>query len=210
MAVQVNAGDVIRVAIKFSHPTASLIENVWHFVADGSGTADADDVLDAISTFLELFYTDIDAYLSEDLEWVEAAANIILWAIDKWINIGNLGTIDAPVTFVPAATGDPLPPANAALMRFITDTPKREGRKYLGGFTENDSNDDARWESTVMTALTTAAAAVLGFYEAVADSSISLGVCVPEMDAGSYNIPYAAIIRAAPGVQRRRKFAVGA
>jgi hypothetical protein len=210
MAVQVNAGDIIRVAVKLSHPTASLIENVWHLYADGTGTADADDVMDVIKTFVSGVYNSFDTYLHEDTQWIEAAASIMLWVVDKWINIGNLGSAGTPVTFVPGGTTDPLPPSNAALTRFITDAPKREGRKYFGGFTEYDVDADARWSSALVTALTAAASYAMGFYGAVASSDISLEMAVPEMDFGSFNLPRAAIIRAAPAVQRRRKFGVGA
>jgi hypothetical protein len=209
MAVQLNAGDLIRLVVKHANPNTSAIENVWHLIAQGTGTATAENVMDALYTIYSLIYANIGDYFQEDTTFEGIAANIILWAIDKWINIGTLGEDETIGAYTPAGTADPLPDAVSALVRFPTTLPKREGRKYIGPFTENSSDTDGKVSSTIVAALSGLADAVLNIDQAVADSDISLQIAFPYYLADSYSTPSAGIVRSEWAYQRRRKSNVG-
>lgn len=210
MPIQVNAGDLVRTSLQFAHPVASLIENVYHWYVNGTGTCDPQDLVDTIETVLDFAFTNLWPAYHADTTFVQGLSNLLAWASTKWVNIGDLPAIPSFTHFLPAATGDPLPPSNAALVRFLTPSPKREGKKYFAPFSELYNDTDARVGSVLINELVGAASHILNINEQIGASNCFLQPVVLSPTQDLYNHPDAAIIRARWGVQRRRKEFVGA
>lgn len=205
MAIQLNAGDIVRATVKFSHPVASLIENVYHFYAQGTGTALIDDLADVVSGCLDDVYAAFDAHLSLDTSFVECGLDLLIWVVDKWLTVGSVAAaVDLP-SFAPLAEDDVLPPSNAALVRFLTDVPKREGKKYFAPFCEPGNDEDARVSSAITAELITAGTILYTFDEPIPDSNISLLHCILSPTEEIFTFPTALVLPARWGVQRRRK-----
>jgi hypothetical protein len=209
MPVQPNAGDIVRAAVKFSHPVASIIENVWHFVLDGTGTCNFDDLLDALETILDAVYAAVDTYIHEDQSFVSCSVSLLIWAVDQWLTVGSIQEAVALPSFTPAGVNDPLPPSNAPLVRFLTDVPLREGKKYFGLTTELSSDTDARNTTALIAALLAAGQEFYLAEEEIADSDLTVHPCILSPTEDIYTTPTALVVRARPAVQRRRKEFVG-
>lgn len=210
MAIQVQAGDLVRTSLQYAHPVASLIENVYHWYIDGTGTATAQDLVDTIEDVLDVAFSNLWPMYHEDTTFVQGLSNLLAWAATKWINIGDLPSITAFTHFLPVDAANPLPPANAALVRFTTDSPKREGKKFFAPFSETYNDDDSHLTATLMSALADAALLLVGINEPIPNSTLTLSHVVLSPTQDLYNYPDAVIVRARWGVQRRRKEFVGA
>lgn len=205
---QVQADDILRVTVKLSHPVASLIENVWHFLVDGTGFAAAADAVDAVDTFLILVYNTLDALMSDDTTWVDAVIDILTFVIDHWEVTGHVGNIDALTGFTPASGIDVMPPATAHMLRYLTDVPKHEGKKYFAPFTEVVNTD-----GLITSSLTDLGNLVfldtLLYEDAIPNSSLTLKGIVLDVNQNIYRFSGSGIQSNRWAQQRRRKKYVG-
>jgi hypothetical protein len=208
MANLVYANDILRATVKLAHPVGSLIENVWHFRADGSGSANPADVLDTIEGFMTLVYNAWDAIMHEDTTWVDCLVCILQFAVNKWLTTADVGSIPILPDFTPASAQDVLPPATAHMLRYRTDTPKHEGRKFFAPFTEYYNTDGEPTQAVIdignIVFLNT-----LLWAEEIPDSSLTLQAIVLDVDQEIYRFSGAGIQHSRWAQQRRRKKYVG-
>jgi len=208
MAAQVSAGDIIRATVRLSHPIMSAIENVWHFRCDGAGTAAGEDALSAVHKFMQDVYNTWDAIMSEDTTLVDIIVNTLLFVQDHWTTGLAVGVINDITDFLPVSAAEVMPPSNAHLLRFRTDFPKHEGRKYFAPFTEAQSIAGLVNQATIdlgnIVYLNT-----LLYSDAIPNSALTLDHIVLDANQELYNIPETGIQSNRWSVQRRRKRYVG-
>lgn len=192
-------GDVIQVRAKMSKGADDLL-NVYHFVASLVDDQDDEDVYDAVAQLLDDAYDYIDTQMNDgyDFDTIEA------------INLTqdvSLGEEAWPTLTTGADTGDNLPMQNSTVVRFPTATLGSQGRKFLGGFTENFNGGSGTVAAALQATLAQYAAALLT--GAVIDASNRL---IP----GNWNdvlerfAPWiSAIVNPVFGTQRRRKVGIG-
>jgi hypothetical protein len=211
MANQLIPGDIIRTTVKWAVPTASQIQNVFHWIVDGVENIDFLDAALAVRDHIDTAWTLIDDYLDDAMTFVEGVIYLLEWSSSPtpgWIAAQYVGTFDDLDTFTPGGTGDPSPSAVSMLVRFPTDVPKHEKRTYIGGFTELGVGTSAAFVEALMTAATVWAATMTSGID-VPDNASDLVPIVPDVNQEIYRYYGSAIIRSLPHYQRRRQLYVG-
>lgn len=134
-----NVGDVIRIAAKQTYASVHDIVNAHHFVVIATPTPNTNVAL----------MQDVSEKLS--LAWDEIKADTTsgqVPAIIEGYNITQdfpLGQISWPGPYTAGtATGDAMPTDDCALVLWGTDVKRRQGRTYLGVFTEAQ-HSGSRW-----------------------------------------------------------------
>ena len=190
--------DVIRITAKMQIP-AGNVQNVYHFRFSGTSGADGDTVLSDIAAALDTAYTEIQPALPSTLtfETIEA------------FNISQdepIGEIDWPVLTTGGGSGQSLPPQCAPLILFGTGSPRSQGRKYLPGVTETETDGGGFITSGFAAALADFALLILG------SITTEHGFVVP----GNWSKLYArfapwisAIVQTKLRTQRRRVYQIG-
>lgn len=209
MAIQANAGDIVRAVVRFAHPDLSAVENVFHYILQGTGTAIPDDVITTVAASLEDIYGFIQSYMHEDTTLESVLCNLAVWAVDHWLNVGNLGDAASLISFTPAATSDPLPDACAGLIRHVTDVPRRTGAKYYAPLSEAVVSTDGKLNSTYVAAALNSGLDYIATSDAVPDSSLTLQAAIVSPVEDVWTPPSGVISRSEVAYQRRRKSLIG-
>lgn len=209
MAIQANAGDIVRAVVRLAHADTSAIENVYHFILSGTGTALPDDVLTAVANVLDDIHAFVEGHLEQYTTLESVLCNLAIWAVDHWLNVGNLGDAASLLSFTPADTGVLLPDANSALVRHVTDVPRRTGGKYYGPVTASSLGSHGRLTSGVVSDFLNAGLSYVAANEAVPDSALSLSPAIVSPVEDVWTPPSGVISRSELGYQRRRKSLIG-
>jgi hypothetical protein len=211
MAIVIAPNDIVRTTIKFLHPYGSSIQNVFHFIMEGVGTADGEDVHGAIVAWLDNAWGNLEPYITDALAAYEVTTKLInFFAASEpgWHPVADLGYSGGLPTFTPTNVADVLPPAVSALVRFPTGYTKHEKRTYVGGFVETDNDSDAKQ-------LAAQVAALLTFSEdlytstTVLVSGQDLTPVVPDVNDELYKYYSASVVPSSWHYQRRRQLLVG-
>jgi hypothetical protein len=211
MSNQLSPGDIVRTTVKWAVPTASQIQNVFHWIVDGVENIDFLDAALAIRDQIDAAWTLIDDHLDDAMTLVEGIIYLLEWSTSPtpgWYATQYVGTFDDLDTFTPSAETPPMPAAVSMLLRFPTDVPKHEKRTYIGGFTEVATDNNDQWISTLMDAATVAASTLLSGID-VPENASDLMPVVPDVNQEIYRYYGSAIIRSRPHYQRRRQLYVG-
>lgn len=138
--------DVVRVTAKMSFESTEDILNVYHMKHTGSASATDAAFSTAAATWLEVIYTTILSYLSDEVTF-------------ETIEFYNV-TQDRPMAEIPWPTltigsdaGDALPLQCAALVSLPTGVKRVVGKKYIGGLTETNSINGGHVSAAAQTAL---------------------------------------------------------
>lgn len=167
MAIDVN--DVLRVVCQFSWDEDE-IQNVYHCRVTRDDDVTDEDALSYIAQTLDTAYTHVAALITDEISF----DSIEVWNVTKDEYIG----ITTWTTLVDGGSDQPpLPPQNAMLCLFGTDTPRSQGRKFLPASTDYHLDSDG-----------TVAADALGDLEDFI-AELLLGVVGTYMDAefGNWN-----------------------
>jgi len=200
--------DIVRATVRFALPAASAIENVWHFVIGGTGTATDLDVATAVETFLSYVYETLDILMDDETTLVDVVINTLLFVVDHWETGVYVNTLDEIGAFTPASGGDPMPPGVTAMQRYLSQFPRHEGRKYYAPFTES-TNADSLITSSLTDLLSLVAIDILLYEADIPNSNLTLALVNLTPDAELYTIPDHAIHGNRWAYQRRRKLYVG-
>jgi hypothetical protein len=209
MAIQGQAGDIVRLALRLSSDTTSALENVWHFILSGTGNATAGNIVDSVGAFADAIYGYLDTALEASVAFDQGPVTLLTWVVDKWLNVGDAGDIGVINNFTPAETGDPLPDATSLLLRFLSDTARRTGAKYFGGFTEAANGTAGRAAGAIVSMGLDVLNEVLDFELAIPDSDLTLEPVILSPTENIWHYPTAGIVRAEWAYQRRRKSGIG-
>jgi hypothetical protein len=209
MAIQGQAGDIVRLALRLSSDYTSAIENVWHFILEGTGNCNADDLVDTVGGFADAIYNYLDTLMEVSVAFDQGPVSLLTWVVDKWLNVGDAGDIGSITGFSPASEGDPLPDATSLLVRFLSDTARRTGAKYFGGFSELNNRAEGIASSTLVSAGVDVLDEVLGYSVEIPASTLTLVPVILSPTEEIWHYPSAGIVRSEWAYQRRRKSAIG-
>ncbi len=193
--------DIIRATLSLVSARTQIHQNVFHYKYTGSGDTD-DEVGDEITAALDAAYTTIEASLD---------SGVVSTELDAWLWDAVLKQFDGIysepiITIIGSQAGVSLPDGAAALVRLFTNKPRRQGRKFIGGMSE-EGYADTGWAPAQLVALAL-------FISAIVSAVITLnGTLTP----GTFNLvtesfePFknAGSINTFCAYQRRRRPGVG-
>lgn len=142
-----SAAEPTFVTAKLLSAAGDAIQNVFAIKRAG-GSVDESDVREAIIEWLEAIYTELLGIISEEVDF--SSVNIFHSAGDEATGDWPWDTLTSG-----SATGDQLPPGDAALINFYTGVSKRIGKKFIGALTEA-AQDNGVLNASAITALTAA------------------------------------------------------
>lgn len=194
-------GDVLRIAAKFRMAGSADVINVFHVkVASVASPPLADsDVSDGVGAWLGTAYGYLKASQCDDM----TATGAEIFNVTQ-----NYRLPDATIVGYTAGskTAHPLAWQNALVCNFPTNEPGHVGRKFLGGFSEDGTDDGKTITSATVTALGNFASIILGGISTLlftADSGLY------DYGATTWREFVAAVVRNAIYTQRRRRVGVG-
>lgn len=200
-------GDVLRVVVEIDAPDSVLMNNVYHFQLSDPSADNPNDaqVLSAVSNKMAQLYNTWDDEMSSEYNISTADVDRVEWndVDDYWEIVEHIGSFLLDIDGL--GISDASPHGCAANLTFDTDDPKRRGRKFLPGISE-DGVDDSTFISAVQTVLAAVVTAlltnqlVLGDAELVAGIPSNLGTWLPFVTGAANTIS---------AYQRRRKPGVG-
>lgn len=152
MAFAIANNDTIRAACRLRDGNGSDIVNVFHFRYTGSAT-DSAEVGPPLREALDDMYANIQPAIPSDTSFIDIkltnASSNSVEAAQPW-----------PTRTVGGGTGAQVPSMNCALVVGRTNSAHKIGRKFLGPFIHTN-NDDGKWASGLLTALSDFLAAYL-------------------------------------------------
>jgi hypothetical protein len=202
--MSITAGTILKVVCTLVHTDTSVLQNVFNVVADGdNGPWDAVDIVDDMVDWVEDMYTNILAYISDEIDASEVTVYEYDSVDDDWDEVGS-----AVPTLTFTASGGIMPRGTGLLINAKTVDPDVNGKKYLGVFTDGHWVDGA-WAAGL---LTNAAAFAVDWYTTFVGAAGSNQYdpviwspthTVAKLMSGTIIIP------TSPAYQRRRKPGVG-
>lgn len=200
----VAANDILRVVASLLWTDGNVNQNVFNCkVTGGVPPYEDSDVADDMEDWLDNMYLNLVQHASDEID-----GNEVL--VYKWDDVG--GDWDEVQTqswvWDPERIDDQLPRGVAGLVRLWTTDPDVQGKKYLGGLTEDLVEDGLLNASTLTALLAFAADWYLPFVGSATAATFTPGVWSvvgKVFEAGVDHIAANAI----PAYQRRRKRNVG-
>lgn len=153
-------GEVARCSIRYSMAQGQDHVNVHYYRCTTASTQTDASLLADFEDELGTIYSNMNAQFTNTADPLDVKVDIVEFVGGKETIIRNLGTIPLTTNTVPGATGEPLPPGVAALVKLLTGIGKTYGRKFLGMLTESAQNSGVLNAGTI-TALEVVAAAIL-------------------------------------------------
>jgi hypothetical protein len=202
--MSIGVGDILRVVAIMNWLDGNIVQNVFNAVISGTGGPfdEGDIVADALD-WLGLMYAEEVGRIQEDLTGSEVRVYIYDSIDDDWDEVGS----DA-WTFEPTSASDQLPRGVSALINAKTLNPDVNGKKYIGGLTE-DSSLDGLWSSGEIIALGAFAAEwITTFTGGTSGASWVPGIWSPTR-TNFFPFSGTVIVPTIPAYQRRRKRGIG-
>lgn len=126
------SGDVLRIVLSIDEPETVLANLVWHYLVTSGSGGDEATALAAIDTMLQSAFGNINGDIfslvtSSDLDMLKRDVPNHRWD----------GVASQASTAVNGLSGSHLlPHGTGPLVKFFTETGRRQGRKYIPGYTE--------------------------------------------------------------------------
>lgn len=202
--MSITVGDILKVVAISSWLDGNLNENVFSAAITGTGGPydDTDIVADALAWANVMFTTMVDR-ISQDMPGSEVRVYVYDAVDDDYDEVGS-----AAWGFTPTDESPALPRGVAALLNAKTTDPDVQGKKYLGGQTENDQ-DDSLWGVGHLAALVDFGAEwVVPFVGGTSGADWDPGVWSTK-DSIFWPMSLTVIIPTMPAYQRRRKRGIG-
>jgi hypothetical protein len=180
------------------------MQNVFNAVlTGGSGPWDDDEVLDDIQSWMGDIYDVLTSQVSDFVKGSQIIAYKYDSVDDDWDEVKTENW-----SWDPTGATEQLPRGAAALLNARTLDPDVNGKKYMGGFTENEL-DEGLWSSGAMTQLVLMGGEwTTPLTPGTSGALITPGIWSP---TGGLLVPCSGtvIIPTMPAYQRRRKRGVG-
>lgn len=197
-------GTILRVVLQILFPDSSLMQNIFYCILTTAGGSDDDeDVVSDMNDWLEEILGNFNAQLFDTLGGGETVVYEYDTVGEDWDEVGgeviNLGA---------ASAEDMLPHGVAFNIQGNCLDPDVRGRKYFGGFCENNQTDGT-WNTSITVPMLAAGADwITAFVGAATGATFTPGVWSPTQVAFK---PFSnvIIISNVPAYQRRRKPGVG-
>lgn len=199
--VAIEAGDIFRLAQHITMPEQVDAFNVLGIRCE-SGTCTEAEMLTAAATWVTGLYANLQAVMSDQVDLAEGTLNEVIWSVDQWVVNRLIGTI-LPA-FTATGVSDMLPHAVAGVVSFPTDIPRKFGRVFIPGLTENEQGDSL---------LSAGAATALGLFAADLRTAFTAGTASFLYrvlgKAGLFDDTTGFSVNGILGSQRKRKPGVG-
>ena len=202
----ISDGEIVKAVIEFALADGSLVQNVFHFLANFVTDQTKVDVLAAVEGYIEDFYNAVSTYLADDFTVGDVTVDKIAWNATEelWEVTSNIGTASPTITHT--NTDDPFPNQIAPVLIAHTIRPKSRGRKFLMGFVDTAANGSSL-VSGALTALANALAVYLADEVVTTGNVLSPGV--PRTNVNTFLELSTGAVNSVVGTQRRRKPGVG-
>lgn len=203
----ISNGDVLKAFLEIVLADGTIVQNVYHWIADFSTTQGAIVVGDAAQLYIEDIMGALTTYLLDDFTINPSYLHKVAWdpVGSKWA-IEELIGVFTP-DFAHTANTDVFPNQVAPVIVANTARPKSRGRKFFSAFAENSALG-----SELIGAAITALGVSLNHY--LADETVAGdNVLVPGVPRESADVflPFTdGLVNSILGTQRRRKPGVGA
>lgn len=200
-------GAVLRVSTRWDGVHDQDIVNVWTLRCDFATAQDEALVVSELDEYLSGVYVEFDDDLYQTITPVDIKADVVEFIGGKWIVTANLGFGSWGATLNTTETADPLPPGAAAVSFLQTSLGKHQGRKFFGGFSEDQNSPSGAIGSDVITRI------MLGLVKLLTPHVISAGndliaVVLDTVD-GTIRDVVSVATNSHWGYQRRRRPGVG-
>jgi len=202
-------GDILQVVAEFSHPNSSAIQNKFNFYVGGAGEAENEDIVEAVTTWLELLYENLDDLMSTGILFVKAGIHSLVFLVDHWELLEQLGVVEILTGFAGAADDAFLPPSSSLVVNLMTNVPGHVGRIYFGGFTEGANDTDGTPSATLVTAGANAGQMMSSAEVEVANSDLTIRMVILDTDQAIHRYFLSTLTRNRWYSQRRRRVDVG-
>jgi len=194
----INAGDVIRATAKLLSDTGDSVQNVFHFKAGASITADNDGI-DDITAFLDTLYDNVDGDLHLALDF----DSINLFNVDQDKSYGDVAW---PSLTDCSGSGERYAPGVALLISLRTGYSRKLGRKYLGFYGEGKLASGLFTQGVLTNAAAFASQLLSGFVGGTSGETWLPGI--PTKEGGFLGFTEA-VVNGNPAYQRRRRVGSG-
>lgn len=205
----VSDGDVLKVVLDISQPSAVVGQNVFYWQLDDPTPDNPSNaqIMTALDTKLTAMIGDIQTATADDYTYGDFIASKIEWITDKWVTVEDLGT--GAVNVTGSSVNDSAPHGIAGTITAYTSRPQTRARKFLPGFSKLEYTDSTL-SGTLLVAL--AAYVVEWLTNQAIVGSAELAPAVVGQSGPSAGLIYLLLSAAANGIagyQRRRKPGVG-
>lgn len=202
--MSIGVGDILKVVVTLAFTDSNLIQNVFSAVIGGAGGPyDDADIVDDADAWLDNMYANLVAQMTNDIDGSQVQVYVYDAVDDDYDEVGSQAWV-----FNPTSVGESYARGVAALINAKTSDPDVSGKKYMGGFTENNISD-GEISAGLLTAL--AAFAVdwyTPFTGAVSNASWIPGVWSPK-HTNLYALSGDFVLPTEAAYQRRRKRGLG-
>lgn len=203
----IDLNDILRIVLHFIMPDSVVAQLVWHYLVTNGTGGDPATILTAIEGGLNVAFNFIEEDMSNQVESTE---------IDllKWDTVNNRfdGIVSSAAVGVTGTNlNEMLPHGDAALVKLFTEVGRRQGRKFIPGYTE-EAQDEGSLLGVAVTRL-------ISFAGAFNNDVVSGGIT---LSPGNFNVEPASplfetfaewsntsSISTIVAYQRRRKAGVG-
>lgn len=129
--------DIARLVMTWAFGTESVAQMVWHYIMTGAGPTAPAALLLAVESAIQLAWLEIDQLITTDLQG--GILEVLKWDFtnNRWDGLDSLSTTGLDGTGV----GEYLPQGNSVLVKILTDSSRRQARKYVPGITEGATAD---------------------------------------------------------------------
>lgn len=204
----VSDGDVLKVVVFINGPDSVIMNNVYHYRLDDPNPDNPTDaqIITAIDAEMDGIYTKWDDEMSDEYNVDKLSVDRVEWnAVDSiWETVEHIG--ESLLDHDGLGISDPVPHGVACNITFNTADPRRQGRKFFPGASE-DGMDGSNITGAVQTVLAAMGADVLsdlpvggGAAELTTGIATNLGTFLPFIIA---------VVNTIAAYQRRRKPGVG-
>lgn len=200
----ISTGDVLRMVVSMVWDDGNIMQNVYAAQITGAGGPWTDaDVLDDLEDWADAMYANIVGQVSSFVDGNEIFGYV-------WDPVGQdfdlFGT--EPWTWLPTNVGSELPRGVALFLKAPTSDPDVQGRKYLGGMTENEVAVGLWDAASIAAAALYGGDWILPFIGTLTTATITPGVwSVKNLNFNDFDTEVNIVT--IPAYQRRRKRGVG-
>lgn len=141
---EVNPGDIVRITSRCRFNGAD-IQNVFHVLLEGIGSATFTELITAVGDWLEYAYSELTPVQKNDFTYQD-------YEVENVTTSQASGSVPWPSLTTGELSDDGMPGQDCCLALLNTGFARHQGRKYTGGYTEANQTS-GYWTNTVTTAV---------------------------------------------------------
>lgn len=197
-------GAILRVVASLLFPENVIAQNVFYCVFADTGTSDdEDDVVDDLATWVEDMYDHFNTVIADTVDLTGIKVYNYDVIDDDWDEVG-----DAVLSDSFGSGSDILVHGVAMVIHAKTTDPDVQAAKFIGGFSEPNTEDGLFVASALVTGVNFAVEWSTAFVGAITGAQFGPGVWSVK-NQNFFLFSGTEVINAIPGYQRRRKPGVG-